>query len=146
MVNVDIGDRTGEDAISHIRSVANADPIGNSFIHDPNLGYRATVTNCKHMSANMIRVISDQMAFAGYEYNGGYYEGNALKHEIGHFFGLRDRTGRVGDGSHIPNDLMDYAYPAGNAVQPFIRVMTFTGLRNPGTISVIVNRNFREPL
>ena len=146
MENIDVGERTGDDAVSYIRSFADADPIGNSIIHDLNLGIRSTVGGSKHMAVNMSRLEFDRYVFAGFQSDGSYYKGNTLKHEIGHFFGLRDRTGRKGHGSHIPGDLMTNDHPRGNAVQPFIRVMTFTGLRNPGSRSVIVNRNLREPL
>jgi len=142
MKEVDIGDLTGEDAIAAIRAEANVDQIGNSIVHDPSHP-RASVSGNKHMTANMSLSQSDPYLFAG---RGDYTQGSTLKHEIGHFFGLRDRGVRNGNAPHIPRDLMSYDPVRNNAVQPFIRVMNFTGLDKPGMRSVIVNKNKREPL
>lgn len=153
MVNIEVGDASDSDAITLIRAAANADPIGNSIVHDPSIsldGKQATVSNNKHLKADMRNVRNNPSLFAGNNYDGTYYKGNALKHEIGHFFGLRDRADNpyrnIQHAAYIKGDLMSYDFPKNNAVNPFIRVMHFTGLKSSGTNSVIINRNNREPL
>ena len=153
MKEVDIGNASGSDAIAKIQDAANNDPIGNSIVHDPNVRASggASVVGNKHMSADMRNVRNDPYVFAGFGgWDGSYYTGNTLKHEIGHFFGLRDRPGnsaqrRDHHADYLKQDLMSYDAHRNSAVSPFIRVMHFTGLNNRGSRTVILNRNNREP-
>ena len=138
---VDVGDATGAKAIGIIQSAANADPIGNSIVHDENVAASASVSGNKHLSANMINAAHDNAVFFGTE------GGNTAMHEIGHFLGLRDRYNPKNSehASYIKGDLMSCDYPRENAVNPFIRIMNYNNLK-PGTSkSILINKNNREP-
>ena len=135
---VDIGNATGEDAIKIIQSAANADPIGNSIVHDEMVSDAAIVSGSKHLSANMIKAGHDKYVFFG-------INGTAT-HEIGHFFGLRDRysSSNSEHAPYIKGDLMSSDLYRDNAVAPFIRVMNYNNL-TPGTSkSVLINKNNKE--
>ena len=131
MINVDVGDAKGKDAIDIIKKAAENDPIGNSITHDPDKSYTATTTNNEHISTNMNTAVHDKAYF--------FSNSGTMKHELGHTFGLYDRP------SGSPNDLMSYDYPRNNAVEPFTRVLNYSGMNTPGTKSVIINKNNREP-
>jgi RHS repeat-associated protein len=120
------------ESVVAIRDAANADPIGNSVVHDGAVN-RASVIGNKHMVGNMSLAKSDPYVFAGQ----GNYQGT-LKHEIGHLMGLRDNA--------IPGDLMNNRESyRGNAVVPFMRVMQWNSLNIRGSKTVTVNKNNREP-
>jgi RHS repeat-associated protein len=141
MINVDIGNATGTDAINMIQAAASVDPIGNSIVHDETVSSSAVVVGNKHLSANMTKAATDRFVFFGTE----DIQGTA-KHEIGHLFGLRDRYNQ-NNSEHAPyikGDLMTSDYPRGNAVAPFMRVMNNNGIRPDKNSRVLINKNNRE--
>ena len=138
---VDIGDATGKEAIKIIQSAANADPIGNSIVHDADVSVSAIVSGNKHLSANMTKAAHDNAVFFGTD------GGNTAMHEIGHLLGLRDRYNPKNSehAPYIKGDLMSVDYPRGNAVAPFYRIMNYNKL-TPGTSkNILINKNNREP-
>jgi RHS repeat-associated protein len=143
MINVDIGDATGQDAINIIKTAANADPIGNSITHDDRKSSGATVTGNKHLWADMKEAAHDDAVFFGTdETNPG-----TARHEIGHLLGLRDRynTGTGENAPYIPNDLMTNDYSRTSGVAPFKRIMN-NNLRLPmRTQKILLNSKNREP-
>jgi RHS repeat-associated protein len=144
MKDVPVDESSVDNAIDKVKDAANNDPIGNSIIHDPDNANPASVANNKHMTARMNYTQDDSYIFAG---NDGY-NGSTLKHDFGHFFGLRDRPKAPHNSesaSYIKNDLMSYDYPRNNAVQPFIRVMEYSGLAKPGNANAITSKTNREP-
>ncbi|MDR1847686.1 MAG: RHS repeat-associated core domain-containing protein [Bacteroidales bacterium] len=125
------------------KEMADGDRIGNAIIHDETLESRiqATVGNNKYLRVNMNNAASDDGVYFGTTTLQG-----TIKHEIGHFFGLWDRAGGNGHAPYIKNDLMSYdVNTRGNAVAPFKRVLDFTGLKQAGTKSILINKNKREP-
>ncbi len=117
------------------------DPKGNSILHDENRGYGASVKDSKKLKANMNNALLDKKVFFGT----GEIQGTA-KHEIGHFFGLRDRAKGFSDHApYIESDLMSYDMNTrNNGTEPFKRVLNAAGLNNPGNRTVIINKNNKE--
>ena len=76
------------------------------------------------------------------------YDGNTAMHEIGLFFGLRDRYDSTNPehASYIEGDLMSNDIPnRRNAVKPFKRIIEYNNL-TPGTSgTILINKDNREP-
>lgn len=141
---VDIKDATGVKAINIIEAAAEADPIGNSIVHVEKTNPRSEVKGTKHLVANMEKAAADPYMFFGID----GYDGNTAMHEIGHFFGLRDRYDPTNSqhASYIEGDLMSDDMPnRRNAVEPFKRIIEYNNL-TPGTSgTILINKDNREP-
>ena len=129
-------------------SSAKNDNVGNWFTNDPEMSssVTSTVVDNKNLRAN-IRAHSNgknQDAYDVLFYGNSEYQG-ALKHEIGHLFGLYDRYPQAKNPApYIEKDLMSLDVPRNNAVEPFKRVWKSAGLDKPGSKSTLVNKKNRE--
>ena len=137
---VDIGDAIGTDAIQIIEQAAEADPIGNSIVHVEETVPRSRVIGNKHLKANMRQAASDSYL---------YFEtdGNTAMHELGHFFGLRDRYDSTNPehASYIEGDLMSNDIPnRRNAVKPFMRIIDYNNLTPETSKTIRINIDNRE--
>ncbi|KWW28223.1 MAG: cell well associated RhsD protein, partial [bacterium P201] len=137
---VDIKDATGVEAINIIKAAAEADPIGNSIVHVEETNPRSEVKGSKHLKANMWQAAADSYL---------YFEtdGNTAMHELGHFFGLRDRYDPTNPehASYIEGDLMTKNPPRENAVKPFMRIIDYNNLTPETSKTISINKNNREP-
>lgn len=137
---VDIGEATGIDAIKKIEQAAKEDPIGNSIVHIEETNPRSEVKGSKYLKANMQQAAADSYL---------YFEtdGNTAMHEIGHFFGLRDRYVPTNPehASYIEGDLMTKNPPRENAVKPFVRIIDYNNLTPEESKTIFINKNNREP-
>lgn len=126
---------------------ANADNIGNWISNNLQIpsDVESWVIGNKNLqvdfSKNVFSRIDDNPLF----YGNDEYQG-ALKHEIGHLFGLYDRYKKTkGEyATPIPKDLMSIDIPRNNAVEPFKRVWRSAGLHQSGSKTVLVNKDNRE--
>ena len=127
---------------------AKNDCIGNSLSDDP-LFYEAEaeVLNNKYLKANLRNHSrgDNPDAYDVLFYNTVDYQG-ALKHEVGHFFGLYDRYPEANNPApYIKDDLMDKTVETRhNAVDPFKRVWVSAGLEKTGSQKALINQNNRE--
>ncbi len=137
---VDIKDATGVEAINIIKAAAEADPIGNSIVHVEETNPRSEVKGSKHLKANMWQAAADSYL---------YFEtdGNTAMHELGHFFGLRDRYDPTNPehASYIEGDLMTMSPPRKNAVKPFIRIIENNNLTPETSKTILINKHNKEP-
>ena len=140
---VDIGDAIGIDAIQIIQQAAEADPIGNSIVHVEKTNPRSEVKGTKHLVANMEKAAADPYMFFGID----GYDGNTAMHEIGHFFGLRDRydPNNPEHAPYIEGDLMTIGSYRRNAEEPFIRVLNYNKLTPEERKTILINKQNREP-
>ena len=116
--------------------------VGNYISHAKGKASGVCVVNSRNLQIDFdFKRSNDKGDIDEWFYN---IEHGTLKHEIGHFFGLRDRYETAIDPApYIKDDLMSADPNRGNAVEPFKRVWRAANLHK-GVTSALINNNNRE--
>jgi hypothetical protein len=124
-------------------AAANSDRkhIGNAIIHKESVPAEAQTSGNRIITFN-----------ANYAMIEGIFEdffnndNSSMKHEFLHTFGLRDRSPWAKNPApYIPNDIMSYDTHTDNGVEPFKRVLNYTGIGTGTNKKALINYNNVEP-